>query len=194
MILVERAKIVDGSGAPPFVADVAVKGARIEAIGDLSSLEAAVRVDARGLVLAPGFIDVHAHSDLTVLADPRAVSQLSQGVTCQVTGQCGFSAAPRSSSSRLSEQVLGPVPHFEIEWSDVASYRERLETNRPKRRGRLTRGAPADMVLIDLDRLRERATYEDPSQLTEGIKQVWVSGCPALSEGIIAHTSSGEVL
>ncbi len=82
MILVERAKIVDGSGAPPFVADVAVKGARIEAIGDLSSLEAAVRVDARGLVLAPGFIDVHAHSDLTVLADPRAGSQVPQGVTC----------------------------------------------------------------------------------------------------------------
>ena len=183
MILVERARIVDGSGAPPFIADVAVNGARIEAIGDLSSLEAAVRVDARGLVLAPGFIDVHTHSDLTVLADPRAVSQLSQGVTCQVTGQCGFSAAPRSSSTRLSEQVLGPVPHFEIEWSDFASYRERLETNRPNTHvvPMVGHGALRRRVLHDPSK---PASFEEIDRLQRELEICFDQGARGLSFGL----------
>ena len=89
------------------------------------------RIDGRNLVLTHGFIDVHTHSDLTVPADPRTVSQSTQGVTAQVVGNCGFSAAPLGRRSDLKHQMLGPVPDTAESWSDFASYRDCLDRLTP---------------------------------------------------------------
>jgi N-acyl-D-amino-acid deacylase len=84
--------VVDGTGRPRFVADVGVRGDRIAAIGDLAAATAARSVDARGLIVAPGFVDAHAHSDFR--RNPRAQSKVFQGVTLDVTGPDGGSPFP----------------------------------------------------------------------------------------------------
>ena len=93
-IIIRGGRVVDGTGGPGYIADVAVKDGKIAAIGDLSAMEAAKTLDAAGLVVAPGFIDSHAHSDTSFLRDDSGASKLYQGVTTEVTGQCGSSPFP----------------------------------------------------------------------------------------------------
>ena len=95
-IKIEGALVCDGTGAPLFKADVAILDDRIQAVGDLSAQPAGSVIDGAGLVLAPGFIDVHTHDDRAVLADPAHACKVSQGVTTVVTGNCGISLAPLS--------------------------------------------------------------------------------------------------
>ncbi|MFN0107852.1 MAG: N-acyl-D-amino-acid deacylase family protein [Blastocatellia bacterium] len=102
-ILIRNGRVVDGTGNPSFVADVAIRDGKIAAIGKLSDRKAARIVDAAGLVVAPGFIDIHNHSDDTILEDGNAESMVRQGVTTMIFGE-GGSAAP-------SEK-----------WKDFASY------------------------------------------------------------------------
>lgn len=86
-LLVRGARVVDGTGRPAFAADVAVRGDRIEAVGPLPDAAAKRVVDGRGLVLAPGFIDMHAHSDDLLFEDGKAQSKIRQGVTTEVLGE-----------------------------------------------------------------------------------------------------------
>ena len=93
-ILIRGGQVIDGSGAPARHADVAISGGRISAIADRYAGHARREIDAAGLVVAPGFIDIHTHSDFTLPLNPRAESKIRQGVTTEVLGNCGFSAAP----------------------------------------------------------------------------------------------------
>lgn len=92
-IVFTNAKVVDGTGAPWFAADVAVRGGRIVGVGKLAGAPASRTIDASGLVLAPGFIDLLGQSEYNVLVDPRAASKVTQGITTEVTGE-GDSIAP----------------------------------------------------------------------------------------------------
>lgn len=93
-LLIRAARLIDGLGGESSTADVAVRGERIVAVGDLSGWRAPAEIDARGKALAPGFIDVHTHDDRMLLADPLAACKVSQGVTTVITGNCGISLAP----------------------------------------------------------------------------------------------------
>src|SRR5579863_2251626 len=93
-ILVRAGSVIDGSGRPGEAADVAVAGGRIAAIGPRLAGEAARVVDAQGLAVAPGFIDIKTHSDFTLPINPKAESKVRQGVTTEIVGHCGFSVAP----------------------------------------------------------------------------------------------------
>ena len=120
----------DGTGAPPVEADVVVSGGRVAAVGRISAA-APAEIDASGLAVAPGFIDIHSHSDYTLLVDPRAVSAVHQGVTTEVVGNCGHGCFPirdRALSSRIIYGFDGQVP---IDWTTPAAYLERLERSRP---------------------------------------------------------------
>ncbi len=87
--------IVDGTGSRAYRADVGLAAGRVAALGDLSAANTATRrIDVSGRVVCPGFIDMHAHSDLTLLVNPTGESKLQQGVTTEVSGNCGFSPAP----------------------------------------------------------------------------------------------------
>ncbi|HXV85607.1 MAG TPA: D-aminoacylase [Gemmatimonadales bacterium] len=94
--LLRGAVIYDGTGGAPYQADVAVTAERIVAVGRTLSSPGATTVDLQGLALAPGFVDVHSHSDLGLLVDPRAESKIRQGVTTEVTGADGSSVGPWS--------------------------------------------------------------------------------------------------
>src|SRR6185437_1797568 len=93
-ILIRGGRVYDGSGAAGEVADVAIEGGHIAQIGRGLSGDAERVIDAAGLAVAPGFIDIKTHSDFTLPINPRAESKVRQGVTTEIIGHCGFSVAP----------------------------------------------------------------------------------------------------
>ncbi|MBM3538378.1 MAG: amidohydrolase family protein [Alphaproteobacteria bacterium] len=99
--------VYDGEGHAPVVQDVGVRDGRVAAIGELSPATARQRLDASGLAVAPGFIDLHTHSDFTLVVDGRAQSQVHQGVTTEVVGQCGLSCAPLRQRGERLEMSAG---------------------------------------------------------------------------------------
>src|SRR5262245_35661436 len=92
-LLIRNGKIVDGTGNPWYFGDVAIRGDRLVAVGRVQAGKAKREIDARGLVVAPGFIDIHSHSDYLLLEDGKAQSKIRQGVTTEVLGE-GQSAGP----------------------------------------------------------------------------------------------------
>ncbi|UCH75369.1 MAG: D-aminoacylase [Rhodospirillales bacterium] len=126
-LVIRGATIVDGTGAPRFAGDVAVAGDRIAAIGDLGGESAAREIDAAGLILSPGFIDVHTHDDNALLRDDAMRPKLTQGVTTVVTGNCGISLAPLAPKGP-------PVPPLDLlgdagafRYPDFAAYMATLD-------------------------------------------------------------------
>ncbi|MEM2875426.1 MAG: D-aminoacylase [Candidatus Bathyarchaeia archaeon] len=125
-LLIKNGRVVDGTGNPWFKADVAVRTGKVVKIGKLDTSRAAKVIDARGFIVAPGFIDVHSHSDFTILSNPTAESKVRQGVTTEVNGNCGNSAAP------LLGEALGIVQSsipedVEVSWSNFREYYALLE-------------------------------------------------------------------
>src|ERR1051325_8308850 len=93
-LLIKHGTVIDGTGVPGVLADVGVSGGRITAMAPHLEGRAGREIDASGRVVAPGFIDVHTHSDFTLLSAPGADSKVRQGITTEVVGNCGFSPAP----------------------------------------------------------------------------------------------------
>jgi N-acyl-D-amino-acid deacylase len=116
-ILISDGLVVDGSGGPPRSAQVAVRDDRIAGVGELAGWRAARVIQAEGLAVAPGFIDMHSHSDLSLLINPLAESKLRQGVTTEVIGQCGFSPAPAPAASRERLRAMFGFWGHEVEWT-----------------------------------------------------------------------------
>jgi N-acyl-D-amino-acid deacylase len=125
-ILIKNGLVVDGTGKPAFKADVGIAAGRIALVAEGIEQETKRTIQAPGLYLAPGFIDPHTHSDLTLLADPRAESKIHQGVTTEVIGNCGFSPAPLLGAAveevRAEAELLG----IDVTWTSVAEYLECL--------------------------------------------------------------------
>jgi N-acyl-D-amino-acid deacylase len=129
-LVVRGATVIDGTGAPGRTADVTVTAGRIEDIG--SGLTGHRVLDATGLVLAPGFIDMHAHSDLRLLSEPDHTAKVSQGVTCEVLGQDGLSYAPVDDTTlEQTRQIIagwnGDPAGFDWNWRGVGEYLDRLD-------------------------------------------------------------------
>ena len=122
-ILIKGGTIIDGTGGDPFEGDIAIAGDTILSIGTFRESDAGKVVHAKGLCVAPGFIDAHAHSDFTLLADPRAEGKILQGVTTEINGNCGMSAAPLYGSAfERREDDLRELAIRE-RWHTMAEYR-----------------------------------------------------------------------
>ncbi|NYI08414.1 N-acyl-D-amino-acid deacylase family protein [Allostreptomyces psammosilenae] len=134
-LVFRSATVVDGTGAARYTADVAVRDGRVSAIhtDPLADRPTARRtIDATGLVLAPGFIDMHAHSDLRLLLEPDHFAKVAQGVTCEVLGQDGLSYAPVDDTTlgQIRQQIAGwngDPEHLDWDWRGVGEYLDRLD-------------------------------------------------------------------
>jgi dihydroorotase/N-acyl-D-amino-acid deacylase len=125
-VIVRNGHVIDGTGSPWVAADVAVKDGRIAAIGRLDAAKAARVIDAHGMVVAPGFIDMLGQSELTLLVDPRAPSKIFQGITTEITGE-GQSAAPLNDAMIKENQPGLDHYHLQADWRTLAQYFARLE-------------------------------------------------------------------
>ncbi|MDQ3149110.1 MAG: amidohydrolase family protein, partial [Chloroflexota bacterium] len=132
-LLIERGAVVDGSGEPAYSAAIGVRDGRLEVIREeTDALTASKRIDAGGLVVSPGFIDLHSHSGLMIFADPLHEPKVRQGVTTEVIGVDGLSYAPIPNSQDLEALVHmnagldGAPPEAQpYDWSSVESYLDR---------------------------------------------------------------------
>jgi N-acyl-D-amino-acid deacylase len=131
-VLITNGRVIDGAGNPWFKADVGIVDNRIESIGRLDDAVAQRRIDAKGLVVAPGFIDIHSHSDYNVLIDPMVQSKIRQGVTTEIVGSCGGSAAPMNADVKAySEKHMSAElgEGFKLDWVTMGDYLDRIDAS-----------------------------------------------------------------
>ncbi len=125
-VVITNGHIIDGTGSPWYSGDVGIRGGRIAAIGNLSAASRKQTIDAKGMVVAPGFIDMLGQSELTILVDPRLPSKIYQGITTEITGE-GGSVAPLNDS--LIRADHDSYEHFKLtaDWHTLSEYFARLE-------------------------------------------------------------------
>ena len=125
-IIIEHGRVVDGTGAPWYSADVGIRAGRIAAIGQLAQARARQRIDAAGRIVAPGFIDMLGQSDLTLLVNPHVPSKIFQGITTEVTGE-GESVAPVNDA--IARDRAAQFGHYQLkqDWTDFSGYFARLQ-------------------------------------------------------------------
>ena len=164
-LIIRNARIIDGTGAPWFFGDLAVKDGKIAAMGKLNG-DAKETVDAHGLYLAPGFIDIHSHSDGAILECPTAESRILQGVTTDVGGNCGSSAAPGKT------------------WPTFAAYLEAVEQAKPSINAATLVGHGTIRKAV-MGYSREEATEEQIEQMQALTAKAMEEGAFGISTGLI---------
>ncbi len=125
-LIIRNGHIIDGTGSPWYSGDVAIAGGRVAAIGHLADAQAKRSIDAHGLVVAPGFIDMLGQSEFTILVNPHLPSKIFQGITTEITGE-GNSIAPLN--DRIAKADSATYDHFQIkpDWTNFRQYFARLE-------------------------------------------------------------------
>ena len=128
-LAIRNGLVVDGTGSEPVPADVGIHEGRVVEVGVVADADR--EIDAAGKVVAPGFIDIHSHSDFTLLVDPRAASAVHQGVTLEVVGNCGFGCFPLLNKELAPKAIYGHSNDVPLTWTSAAGYFERLEEAAP---------------------------------------------------------------
>ena len=190
-LLIRAALVFDGQDRPGQVADVAVRDGRIVAIGDAAAESAAAEtVDAAGLALAPGFIDVHTHDDLEVLRQPSMPCKITQGVTTVVVGNCGISASPVRIAGEVPDpmNLLGGAEEFR--YPRFADYRAAVEAVRPAVNVAALVGHTA-LRQNHMDRLDRAADADEIAAMRAELRQSLADGALGLSTGL-AYASAYE--
>ena len=122
-VVISGGSVLNGEGTPAVRTDVGIRGGRIATLGDLNSAAASRRIDASGLTVAPGFIDMHNHSDYTILVEPRAESMIRQGVTTMVLGESRSAGPIRAGTEEARARADGVT----VDWTTLGGYFARLE-------------------------------------------------------------------
>ena len=182
----ENIWVADGTGCEPFRATVLTDGAFIAAVEreKVAGISAADTVDGGGMVLSPGFIDAHGHSDLSLLAAPEAESKVSQGVTTEVAGNCGLSAFPLTDLNRDHLEKLYANYGQTLDWTDYPSYQRRLRDKRPALRLACLCGHNTFRAAVSgygQKRLDDRQLTEMENLLNRALRD----GAPGLSTGLL---------
>ena len=125
-IVITNGHIIDGTGSPWYSGDIGIRGGKIAAIGNLTGAQRARTIDVRGMVVAPGFIDMLGQSELTILVDPRLPSKIYQGITTEITGE-GDSVAPLNDAIIKADRPSYDHYHITPDWRSFQQYFARLE-------------------------------------------------------------------
>lgn len=128
-LIIKNGKVLDGTGSPWVKQDIAINGDKIVGIGRFS--EGKRIIDATGLYVAPGFVDIHSHAEFQVLAEPTVKNRLLQGVTTQITGNCGDAATPVAKSENQLKFIDPFNKEVKISWSNLPEYQARVEAVKP---------------------------------------------------------------
>jgi dihydroorotase/N-acyl-D-amino-acid deacylase len=128
-IVITNGHIIDGTGSPWYSGDIGIRAGKIAAIGNLSAMPRSRTIDARGKVVAPGFIDMLGQSEYTILVDPRLPSKIYQGITTEITGE-GESIAPLNDAILRADQEQYDHYHIQADWRTFREYFFRLEKQR----------------------------------------------------------------
>ena len=180
-LIIRNAWIIDGSGAAGARGDLLVSGDTIAAMGDVDPHPGCVEIPGDGLALAPGFIDVHSHSDIAALAHPDCDSKTLQGVTTEVVGNCGFSAAPILGACREKVDAIWEDSPVEIDWADVAGYRRRLDRTPP---------AVNIAMLVGHNNVRASVIgYDDRQPAAEELRRMEELTRTAVAEGALGFST-----
>jgi N-acyl-D-amino-acid deacylase len=182
-VLIKNGHILDGTGNPWYAGDVAIKDDRIAAIGDLGDAPAKRTIDATGLVVAPGFIDMLGQSETALLIDNRALSKLSQGITTEITGE-GGSIAPQNERTLAPAKAFLDHYHLKFDWTTLDGYFRRLEKDgTPLNLGTYVGAAQVrEAILGDDDRAPSPAELDQMKQL---VAQAMQDGAMGLSTALI---------
>lgn len=184
-IVFAGATVVDGTGTPGRRASVGVRGGRIAEIGD--HLSGTTTVDVDGLVLAPGFVDMHAHSDLVLLTEPGHYAKVSQGVTTEVIGQDGLSYAPVDDDTltALREQLAGwngDPDGFDWNWRTVGEYLDRLDAGIAVNAAYLVPQGTVRMRHVGWD--NRPATADELNRMRTEVADAMAQGAFGMSSGL----------
>ena len=181
-LLIQGGTVIDGSGAAGHLADVGINGDRITAVGTLRDWRAARVIEAGGLAVAPGFIDVHTHDDRAVLASPDMTAKVSQGVTTVVTGNCGVSLPPlckREPPPPLN--LLGDRSCFRF--AHFSEYTEALKNAPPALNVAMLVGHSTLRVAV-MEDTRLAANAEERRRMGELLDEALENGCIGMSTGL----------
>ena len=182
-LIIRNGHILDGTGNPWYAADVAIKGDRIAAIGDLRDKHAAQEIDAKGRIVSPGFIDMLGQSELSLLIDNRSLSKLSQGITTEITGE-GGSVAPQNEKTIAPQKPFLEQYKLTIDWTTLDGYFRRLEKQgTPLNIGTYVGSAQVrEAVIGDDNRAPTPAELEEMKALVE---QAMKDGALGISSALI---------
>ena len=182
-VLITNGHIIDGSGNPWYAGDIGIRGDRTVAIGRLSGATAKKTIDAKGMVVAPGFIDMLGQSEAALLIDNRAVSKLSQGITTEITGEGGSIAPQNAITIKALLPSIEPY-HLTIDWTDLNGYFARLERQ----------GTPLNLgTYVGLAQVREAVigdenrapTPQELDQMRGLVRQAMEQGAMGVSTALI---------
>jgi dihydroorotase/N-acyl-D-amino-acid deacylase len=192
-LLIINGRIIDGTGSPWYRGDVAVRGDRIAAVGVLRGIQARDTIDASGLIVSPGWIDMLGHSEYSLLTDGRALSKITQGITTEITGEV-TSVVP---VNERTLRELGFARNDRVDWTDLNGYFARLERSRPaiNLATFVTVGSVRRYVMGDANR---PATAAELAQMRELVAQSMLQGAVGLSSGMIyapaTYASTDEIV
>ena len=182
-VVLKGGRIIDGSGNPWVSGDIAIRGNRIAAIGKIDGASARRVIDASGLVISLGFIDMLGQSEYSLLIDNRALSKLSQGITTEITGE-GGSVGPQNERTLAQLQPLLDVYHLKVDWTTLEEYFQRLEkTGTPLNIGTYVGAAQVrEFVLGDVNRA---PTPEELDKMKTLVAEAMRQGAFGISTALI---------
>jgi N-acyl-D-aspartate/D-glutamate deacylase len=181
--------ILDGTGGEPSRADIAVVGGRIDALGTVEP-NGGRELDASGCYVAPGFIDIHSHSDYTLLVDPRARSAIRQGVTLEAIGNCGHGCFPIRDPELARSIIYGYDEELPLSWTTMPQYLERLEQALPA--VNVLTLVPNGQLRLAAVGLQERpATPEELDTMGRQLEQALEEGAWGYSTGLEYAAETG---
>ena len=189
-------EVVDGTGSPARRADVGIRGDTIAAVGDLSEAIADETIDVSGLVVSPGFIDMHSHSDFTLLVDGRGLSKITQGVTTELLGESGSAAPVEGEAAAEMERRLAELGR-ELQWRSLDEYFDVVEQSGTSLNIITTVGTGqirASVVGYD----NRPATEEEMTRMEALVEEAMRDGAIGVSSGLIyppnAYASTEELI